>query len=1492
MSKFQRILLTRFRKRRGSGPPSEDCLQLGTHRSSEQNPSNEVERCLIDPTTSSQVELELTSLDGSFEVDLASNGSDYNDEGALPSPASGTARVDQIASTLPNSESSVVQVNPDAELGVFGPWNSEFTSTDDGGYSIHEECAEQFWTPEARNWTPSTRLVPPATADQVEASEKLAYPNRDQFREDDVEGKREEEEEDGEPDETGYETHIKVLDQQIAHLTEFRNGLDECQSRLAELQLPTGSDDEAVDNASLSPMDLRSASSSIETTVSPPLENGGAETDSADDDQLFPEFNRYTFTAGSDTLCAFPDGDLKHVYSVRRGIIQSKIDWMNYMLSSTCDLGRELVSDFTARCGGQFNIESKPWMGKLTFGNHYMPDVFGSERATTTVAFTFCEAKQTWIMADPKGLQPRNAIAFLFTPALALPGVHIMDLGRHSFRYVKVTRKSPDERGYAYFRIKVGRVRRRTWRTLLPDYPRFKPGDLTHAEPVFYGGVGEVIRVGAYIYGEHLWVFSKISVFGEITLIKASFLKEVMTGLRHVGSGAVSNVALKLGEELSPAMRNVVAIICCEKQTTIPATTGTDWSFIPNGSQSPEVGNLIVGESATAAQNLTAFRQTSQKRMVGGTKFTKNTRSPENVAIQKATYEALLNHANIGLFAGRGIPDDVLKETTRQAQDAIRCADNEVDAKSMRSTVGVKNENADRLPGKTRFYCVMNAAINSEARERDVLQSWAKGMLPSLHFGRRPDDLLIFGRSLAQIMNGQLPDEHTSTLDAESKVRERFDVDFTTHDRNLAPITARLRAAHDRGEPMAVEGLDMEFMDSSAYGTWDSTQDKGVPTIIDKILEGIVNGENNAECAGDCVYHLWLTLLHPGYRADLVSTLNKLHHSASNTKFSAVDFDGIQWTGFVDMSSMTVSGSLVTSIRNSIIAFLFAMRLTAQLCFADVDNIPIEEVYELEEFWTWVAWLVRVHGDDVVAVLPRTAKTNVVITEVARTFGLSVKREESTFKCTVTYPQDSHECGSLMPREPVYVLDYSFFFLGSMYARRDTEEVVVPNPTRLMNNLSLTPNTDYDSRMKYVTKMAAAIFLLRPQPGTASAEFLAKTIDELLSIARQTDWWKNDTAPNTTVESVLMNDYKLSVIYDVKPENLQKLTDDLLAQSGPGVKEIVNSLKPRADGSWPYLITKDDEALIRYCLEEFDGQIFFSDYIRNGWIPTQAAGFEAAEAKGHGVMVREMAADPAGIPGHNIPTEEIQVKKQSRSQIRTFFIPTARCIKDIEGFQRALRVYFRTLTWKGCQRGKVATMINVSEDNMITKTTNLPVWLLSIELTCKDRKHIFPIVENALATVYNQYLADMPADQDRTLMQAWLGLVHPPYSQEVFRKQEIKCFVSDQSFVNFAPADTMLLKEGIQVKDPAYVRKRDSVKNKPRKKGAKHPQSSKQKPKAKGSAKKRAQNGRSRVKKGTNGSSQPSAKKASTPASTGRGKSNEGNLRGGVMKSPDCTPHS
>lgn len=139
----------------------------------------------------------------------------------------------------------------------------------------------------------------------------------------------------------------------------------------------------------------------------------------------------------------------------------------------------------------------------------------------------------------------------------------------------------------------------------------------------------------------------------------------------------------------------------------------------------------------------------------------------------------------------------------------------------------------------------------------------------------------------------------------------------------------------------------------------------------------------------------------------------------------------------------------------------------------------------------------------------------------------------------------------------------------------------------------------------------------------------------------------------------------------------------------------------------------------------------------------------------------------------------------------------------------------------------------VYQNDMLGPST-LPVWMWSVDMACKNKREINPILERALAAVLTQYLAELPREVEHTLMQGWFGAAQGAYSQKVFRNQKISCTIKE-SFVHFGPATTMQVTEGDQVKDEAYVRKRESVtpKRQERPKGSK---SSKRKPKAKGPA--------------------------------------------------------
>lgn len=1264
-----------------------------------------------------------------------------------------------------------------------------------------------------------------------------------------------------------------------------------------------GESDQTDQNADLesfgSMMVSRSASTSSSGSSDPASQESEEPEVQIAHGQLHNDFARYTLTAQTDILNTFPHGEEKHVYEVPRGLILDKIDSFKHYTKSAWDYGGEMFDDFTASLGKQFSLESKPWTGKIEFGQFKMPDVFGSD--SEGVAFSFSEEEGMWSLADPLGKCPRRPILFHFTTTLTEVGVHILDIDHSSFRYIEVIKRhvsktftrvlngKPVEHtsGYWYYEIKVSKKKRRTWKIRPLDWPRYSEGDFNHVIPAFYGGQGETIRVGAYIYGEDLWAFSRISVIGEITKIPASFLAEIITSQRNVGPGAISNISAKLGINMSPAMRNLFAIICTEKQTVIPSSTGNDWEFIPNGVESPEDKCMITNETRMGSHNVAGIQAIAQKRMVGGTIFSANNRTPDNVKIQLHTYEAVLKHTRIWDFEGKGVPSEILRETQRQADDAVRCADEEVDADRYRSSAAIKTEAASRMPGKPRIYCVMNAFINSLLRKVDVLQPWAKALLESLHFGRRQIDITIYGRTLSQLMNGERPDTHTSTADARQKMRELFGVDLDEGSLDLEPIRNRLVAGFERGEPFAYAKLDMECCDSTCYGTGiPPNQGRDDPTINDEILEGIAKGENNAKCVGDCVTHLWLTLLHPDRRDELVSALNELQRSAAKTKFSVVDFDGIMHSGTIDMSSMTVSGSLLTSMRNSIIVFLFTVRLTAEVCFSEIDNIPIEEVYELDEFWYWMRLLVRVHGDDALAVLPRTEQSDAAIIRVGKAFGLSVKNEGTTFSCVKE--EVNPEYSSLMRDvdRTVYRCDYSFMFLGTLYARRDTSEVTVPNPTRLMDNLALTPNTTHGSRVKYALKMAAALYLLSPEPGTETAKFMTTTLDELLSLARQTEWWKNDTSEDASIVGALYSDFKLSVIYGITPDDIQSTVDQLLLNKGPGISEIINALNPSG-----YCITKQNEEFVRESLEEQDGQMFFSHYIPNGWLKTQSEGYEEAAEDDHGVMVKPVVGGQPSIPGHNLSLKDWQVKESPPSNTRTLYIPTLppTVVKGVEEFQLALNLYMRTQACAGCKRGKILLSSVVYQNDMLGPSTN-PVWMWSVDMACKNKRDINPILERALSAVLNQYLAEMPREVDHTMMQAWFGANQGAYTQKVFRNQEIKCTIRD-SFVSFGPATTMRVEAGDQVKDEASVRKRDNVKTN-RQQRPKGPKSSKRKTKAKVSAKSAPPRGRAkRGKKAGKGRPKPQARKASPPKDR-PGSRKQSSRQRGLMSLAGSTPHS
>lgn len=1378
-----------------------------------------------------------------LQVEMAPKGSAIIDGGDLHSLADGIAREDQSAAAISGTNqpfANIARVDPSADLELItNPLQ------DDDNFFRRNLASEWYAVNTEEEW--------PLPLSEAETS---------------AEGER-----------------MEV----IVPESDSESEAEEKEEEIIEV----GDSDQTEQNVDLESFGSMMVSQSASTSTSETSSSASRESEEPEmqiaHGRPHNDFARFTFMAKTDVLNTFPHGDEKHVYAVPRGLFLDKFDNARHFVKSTGDICGELFDDFTAALGKQFSLESKPWTGKVEFGRFRMPNVFGSDNEG--VAFSFSEEEGMWNLADPLGKCPRRPISFQFTTTLTEEGVHILDIDRSSYRYIEVSKHQVSKKfttilngkpvekttRYWYYDIEISKKKRRTASKRPSDWPRYEEGDFNHVTPAFYGGEGETIRVGAYIYGEDLWAFSRISVLGEITKIPAAFLAEVITSQRHVGAGAISNIATKLGINMSPAMRNLFSIICTEKQTIIPSSTGTDWAFIPQGVDSPEDKCMITNETANGSQNVAGIPAIAQKRMVGGTISSANSRTSDHIKIQVDTYEAVLKHTQIWRFEGKGNPSEILKETTRQAEDAIRCADEEVDADRYRSSAAIKTEPSSRIPGKPRIYCVMNPLINSLLRAKDVLQPWAKALLESLHFGRRKIDVTIYGRTLFQLMNGEFPDTHTSTDDARKKVRELFGVDleeplsWDSKDwlegapSSFTQIRARLVAGYERGQPFAHAKLDMSACDSSCYGTGiHPNQDRDEPTINDELLEGIAEGENRARCAGDCVAHLWLTLLHPDHREELVSALNELQRSAAKTKFSVVDFDGILHSGTIDMSSMTVSGSLLTSMRNSIIVFLFTVRLTAEVCFADIDNIPIEDVYELREFWDWMRLLVRVHGDDALAVLPRTKESDAAIIRVGKTFGLTVKNEGTTFSCVKE--EVDPEFSSLMPDvdKPVFRCDYAFMFLGTLYARRDTLEVTVPNPTRLMENLAMTPNTTHGSRVKYALKMAASLYLLRPEPGTETAKFMTKTLDVLLSLARETTWWKNDTSEDASVVNALYSDFKLSVIYGIAPEGIQPVVNQLLAAKGPGVAEIINALHP--DG---YCITKDNEEFVREMLEEQGEGKFFSHYIPNGWLQTQSEGYEEAAEEDQGVLVKPIVGDRPSIPGHHLSLKDWQVKESPPSNTRTLYIPTlpSSVIKSVEEFQLALNVYMRTQACKGVARGKIMTSSVVYQNDMLGPATN-PVWMWSVDMACKNKSDINPILERALSTVLSQYLAELPREVESVKMQAWGGVNQGAYTLDVFRNQEIKCTIKD-SFVSFGPATIMRVETGDQVKDEAIVRKREDA-NRNRQKRPKGSKSSKGKAKAKASRTNASPRGRvKRGKKARKGMDNPSTKRKPHKAQPG-----------------------
>lgn len=1398
-----------------------------------------------------------------LQVEMAPQGSAINDGGDLHSLADGIAREDQSAAAISDTNQplpTVARVDPSADLELIAnPLH------DDDNFFRRNLASEWYAVNSEEEWP-----LPLSGATSTAEGERMEVIVPESDSEESEAEEKEEDIEDGGSDQTDQ-----------ADLKSFGS----------MMVSPTAS------------------TSNSETSSSASQESEEPEVQIAHG-RPHNDFARFTFMAKTDILNTFPHGNETHVYAVPRGLFLDKFDNAKHLVRSTGDYCGELFDNFTAALGKQFSLESKPWTGKVEFGRFRMPNVFGS--GNEGVAFSFSEEEGLWSLADPLGKCPRRPISFQFTTTLTEEGVHILDIDRSSYRYIEVIKRqvsktfttilngTPVEKtnSYWYYDIEVSKKKRRTASKRPLNWPRYEEGDFNHVVPVFYGGEGETIRVGAYIYGEDLWAFSRISVLGEITKIPAAFLAEVITSQRHVGAGAISNIATKLGINMSPAMRNLFTIICTEKQTIIPSSTGTDWEFIPQGVDSPEVKCMVTNETAKGSQNVAGIPAIAQKRMVGGTISSANTRTSDNIKIQVDTYEAVLKHTQIWRFEGKGNPSEIRKETTRQAEDAVRCANEEVDADRYRSSAAIKTEAASRMPGKPRAFCVMNPFINSLLRGLDVLQPWAKALLESLHFGRRKIDVTIYGRTLFQLMNGVFPDTHTSTADARAKMRELFGVDLDTEPQtwddwpegapsSFSQIRTRLVAGYERGQPFAYAKLDMTACDSSCYGTGvHPNQDRDEPTINDELLEGIAEGENRAKCAGDCVAHLWLTLLHPDHRDELVSALNELQRSAAKTKFSVVDFDGILHSGTIDMSSMTVSGSLLTSMRNSIIVFLFTVRLTAEVCFADIDNIPVEDVYELREFWDWMRLLVRVHGDDALAVLPRTEESEAAIIRVGKTFGLSVKNEGTTFSCVKEEVDPDYSSLMLDVNKTVFRCDYAFMFLGTLYARRDTLEVTVPNPVRLMDNLSLTPNTTHGSRVKYALKMAASLYLLRPEPGTETAKFMTKTLDVLLSLARETDWWKNDTSEDASVVNALYSDFKLSVIYGIAPEGIQPVVDQLLTTRGPGISEIINALHP--DG---YCITKQNEEFVREMLEEQGEGKFFSHYIPDGWLQTQREGYEEAAEEDQGVLVKPVVGDQPSIPGHNLSLKDWQVKESPPSNTRTLYIPTlpSSVIKSVEEFQLALNVYMRTQACKGCSRGKIMTTSVVYQNDMLGPSTN-PVWMWSVDMACKSKSDINPILERALGAVLSQYLAELPSEKESVKMQAWGGAIQGAYTLDVFRNQEIKCTIKD-SFVSFGPADIMRTEAGDQVKDEAIVRKRENA-NKNRQQRPKGSKSSKRKTKANVSAKSAPPRGRAkRGKKAGKGRPKPQARKASPPKDR-PGSRKQSSRQRGLMSLAGSTPHS